>query len=313
MEPFVLIVLIVAVVLIAGAIKIVPQGREYTVETFGRYTRTLKPGLHILMPIYERVGRKMVVMETVMDVPPQDVITRDNASVRVDAVVFFQVIDAALAAYRVENLNLAIVNLATTNVRNVVGSLDLDECLSRREEINTRLLGAVDAATSPWGIKITRIEIRDLTPPKDITDAMARQMKAERDRRAEITSADGEKQAAVLRAEGAKQAAILEAEGRKEANFRDAEARERSAEAEAKATQMVSEAIAKGDVNAINYFVAQKYVEAFAKLAESPNQKTVIVPADMSSLVGTIAGIAELTKSAGVAVPKAAVPKVPKA
>jgi regulator of protease activity HflC (stomatin/prohibitin superfamily) len=313
MEPFVLIVLVVAIVLIAGAIKIVPQGREYTVETFGRYTRTLKPGLHILMPVYERVGRKMVVMETVMDVPPQDVITRDNASVRVDAVVFFQVIDAALAAYRVENLNLAIVNLATTNVRNVVGSLDLDECLSRREEINTRLLGAVDAATSPWGIKITRIEIRDLTPPKDITDAMARQMKAERDRRAEITSADGEKQAAVLRAEGAKQAAILEAEGRREATFRDAEARERSAEAEAKATEMVSHAIAKGDVNAINYFVAQKYVEAFAKLAESPNQKTVIVPADMSSLVGTIAGIAELTKSAGIAAPKASVPKTPKA
>ena len=311
MEPFLLIVLVLGGVLLTGAIKIVPQGREYTVETFGRYTRTLKPGLHVLVPIYERVGRKISVMETVLDVPPQDVITRDNASVRVDAVVFFQVIDPALAAYRVEHLNLAIINLATTNVRNVVGSLDLDECLSRREEINTRLLGAVDAATSPWGIKVTRIEIRDLTPPKDITDAMARQMKAERDRRAEITSADGEKQAAVLRAEGAKQAAILEAEGRREAAFRDSEARERAAEAEARATQVVSDAIAKGDVNAINYFVAQKYVEAFGKLAESPQQKTVIIPADMASLVGTIAGVAELAKSAGVST-KAATPKVPK-
>ncbi len=311
MEPFLLIVLVLGGVLLTGAIKIVPQGREYTVETFGRYTRTLKPGLHVLVPIYERVGRKISVMETVLDVPPQDVITRDNASVRVDAVVFFQVIDPALAAYRVEHLNLAIINLATTNVRNVVGSLDLDECLSRREEINTRLLGAVDAATSPWGIKVTRIEIRDLTPPKDITDAMARQMKAERDRRAEITSADGEKQAAVLRAEGAKQAAILEAECRREAAFRDSEARERAAEAEARATQVVSDAIAKGDVNAINYFVAQKYVEAFGKLAESPQQKTVIIPADMASLVGTIAGVAELAKSAGVST-KAATPKVPK-
>lgn len=297
MEIFIFALVVLGIVFVSSSVKIVPQGKEYTAETFGRYTRTLKPGLHLLIPVYERVGRKIVVMESVLDVPQQDVITKDNASVRVDAVVFYQVMDAAMAAYRVRNMEHAIVNLAMTNVRTVVGALDMDECLSQREVINSRLLQAVDAATNPWGIKITRIEIRDLSPPADITDAMARQMKAERLRRAEITTADGDKQSAVLRAEGAKQSAILEAEGRKEAAFRDAEAREREAEAEAKATDAVSKAIAKGDVNAVNYFVAQAYVEAFGKLATSDQQKTVIVPADMAGLVGTVAGMAELGKS----------------
>src|SRR5690606_22073687 len=233
-----------------------------------------------------------------LDVPQQEVITKDNAVVKVDGIVFIQVMDAAAAAYRVDNLNYAIAQLAMTNLRTVVGSMELDEVLSQRDQINTRLLHVIDAATGPWGVKVARIEIKDLMPPPDITNAMARQMKAERERRAVITEADGEKSAAIARAEGAKQAAILEAEGRREAAYRDAEAREREAEAEAKATAMVSEAIARGDVNAINYFIAQKYVEAFAKLAESPNQKTVIVPAEMGSLVGSIAGIAELVNTA---------------
>src|SRR6185437_9704530 len=295
---------IVAVVLVAlaaiiliRAIKIVPQGREYTIERFGRYTRTLAPGIAFLTPFVEAVGRKVNMMEQVLDVPQQDVITKDNVSVRVDAIVFIQVMDAAQAAYRVDNLNFAITQLSQTNLRTVVGAMDLDEVLSQRDQINTRLLSTIDHATGPWGVKVTRIEIKDLTPPPDITNAMARQMKAERERRAVITEADGEKQAAVTRAEGAKQAAILEAEGRREAAFRDAEARERSAGAEAKATELVSEAIAKGDVNAINYFIAQKYVEAFAELASSPQQKTVIIPADMAGITGSIAGIGELVKS----------------
>ena len=238
------------------------------------------------------------MMEQVLDVPQQDVITKDNVSVRVDAIVFIQVMDAAQAAYRVDNLNFAITQLSQTNLRTVVGSMDLDEVLSQRDQINTRLLATIDHATNPWGVKVTRIEIKDLVPPPDITNAMARQMKAERERRAVITEADGERQAAVTRAEGAKQAAILEAEGRREAAFRDAEARERSAEAEAKATTAVSEAIAKGDVNAINYFIAQKYVDAFAELARSPQQRTVIVPADMAGITGSIAGIGEMVKFA---------------
>jgi regulator of protease activity HflC (stomatin/prohibitin superfamily) len=234
----------------------------------------------------------------VLDVPSQEVITKDNVMVKVDAIVFIQVMDAASAAYRVAQLDFAIQQLTMTNLRTVVGAMELDEVLSQRDQINTRLLNVIDAATSPWGVKVARIEIKDLQPPPDITNAMARQMKAERERRAVITEADGEKQAAIARAEGSKQSAILEAEGRKEAAFRDAEARERSAQAEAKATEMVSTAIAHGDVNAINYFVAQKYIEAFGKLAESPQQKTVIVPADMASLVGSIAGITELVKTA---------------
>ena len=289
--------LVLAIVVALGAIKIVPQGREFTVERFGRYTRTLKPGISFLTPFIEAIGRKINMMEQVLDVPRQDVITKDNVSVQVDAIVFIQVMDAAAAAYRVTNLDFAITQLTMTNLRTVVGNMELDEVLSQRDQINTRLLDVIDQATSPWGVKVARIEIKDLQPPPDITNAMARQMKAERERRAVITEADGEKQAAITVAEGQKQSAILQAEGRKEAAFRDAEARERSAAAEAKATELVSNAIAAGDVNAINYFVAQKYVEAFAKLAESPQQKTVIVPAEMSALVGSIGGIGELVKA----------------
>ncbi|HEY8616749.1 SPFH domain-containing protein [Phenylobacterium sp.] len=292
-----LVFLALAVIVALSAIKIVPQGREYTVERFGRYTRTLKPGISFLTPFVESVGRKVNMMEQVLDVPRQEVITKDNAVVQVDGIVFIQVMDAAAAAYRVDNLNYAIAQLAMTNLRTVVGSMELDEVLSQRDQINSRLLNVIDDATSPWGVKAARIEIKDLQPPPDITNAMARQMKAERERRAVITEADGEKSAAIARAEGAKQAAILEAEGRREAAFRDAEAREREAEAEAKATELVSNAIARGDVNAINYFVAQKYVEAFSRLADSPQQKTVIVPAEMGALVGSIAGIGELVKT----------------
>jgi len=290
--------LVLAAVILLGAIKIVPQGREYTVERFGRYTRTLKPGISFLTPFVEGVGRRINMMEQVLDVPRQEVITKDNVTVQVDAIVFIQVMDASAAAYRVTNLDFAITQLTMTNLRTVVGNMELDEVLSQRDAINTRLLDVIDQATSPWGVKVARIEIKDLQPPPDITNAMARQMKAERERRAVITEADGEKQAQIARAEGSKQAAILEAEGRREAAFRDAEARERAAAAEAEATRLVSDAIAAGDVNAINYFVAQKYVEAFAKLADSPQQRTVVVPAEMGALVGTISGIGELVRTA---------------
>ena len=307
LAPWALVLL--ALVILFGAVKIVPQGREFTVERFGRYVRTLKPGISFLTPFVEGVGRRINMMEQVLDVPQQEVITKDNVGVKVDAIVFIQVMDAAAAAYRVANLDFAIAQLTMTNLRTVVGSMELDEVLSQRDQINSRLLDVIDQATSPWGVKVARIEIKDLQPPPDITNAMARQMKAERERRAVITEADGEKAAAIARAEGSKQAAILEAEGRKEAAFRDAEARERSAQAEA--TEMVSDAIAAGDVNAINYFVAQKYVEAFGKLAESPQQKTVIVPADMASLVGSIAGVAELVNAAR-AEPAAPRPRPPR-
>ncbi len=291
---FGLVLLGLAAVLVYTSIKIVPQGFEYTVERFGRYTRTLSPGLWLLVPVMDRVGLKMNMMEQVIDIPSQEIITRDNAMVTADAVAFIQVMDAASAAYEVANLDRAISNLSVTNVRTVLGSMDLDEILSNRDAINERLLRVLDLATNPWGVKITRVEIKDLSPPADITESMAKQMKAEREKRAEILTAEGEKSAAILRAEGEKQSAILEAEGRKEAAFRDAEAREREAEAEAKATAMVSEAIAKGDVQAVNYFVAQSYVTAFGKLAESPNQKTVIIPAETAGLVGMLSGIAEL-------------------
>src|SRR6201985_672520 len=291
---FVIAVLFLALVTIFAGVKSVPQGREWTVERFGRFTRVLKTGLNLIVPYADRIGRKLSVMEEVLPVPSQVVITRDNATVNVDAIAFYQVVDAAKAAYEVANLQSGITNLCLTNARTVIGAMDLDEVLSKRDEINQRLLAVVDQATSPWGVKVTRIEIKDLSPPTDITEAMARQMKAERFRRAEVTQADGEKQGAILRAEGAKQSAILQAEGRKEAAFRDAEARERSAQAEAKATQLVSHDIAAGDVNSINYFIAQKYVEAFGKLAESPQQRTVIVPAEMAALVGSIAGIGEV-------------------
>jgi regulator of protease activity HflC (stomatin/prohibitin superfamily) len=280
-----------------SAVKVVPQGREFTVERFGRYLRTLKPGISFITPFVDRVGRRLSMMETVLDVPRQEVITKDNAIVTCDAVVFTQVMDASKAAYAVENVNLAIVNLSQTNLRTVVGSMDLDEVLSQRDSINARLLTVIDAATHPWGVKVTRIEIKDLSPPADLTQAMARQMKAERERRAQILEAEGEKQAAILRAEGAKQGAILEAEGRRDAAFRDAEARERAAEAEAKATELVSEAIARGDVQAVNYFVAQKYVEAFGKLAESPQQRTVIVPADLAGLASLVEGLRSLSEA----------------
>lgn len=304
----VIVLLVLAFVLVMSVIKIVPQGREFTVERFGRYTRTLKPGISILTPFVETIGRKVNMMEQVLDVPQQEVITKDNVSVKVDAIVFIQVMDAAAAAYRVDNLMYAITQLAQTNLRTVVGSMELDEVLSQRDAINTRLLSTIDHATGPWGVKVARIEIKDLTPPPDITNAMARQMKAEREKRAVITEAEGEKQSQIARAEGQKQSAILQAEGRREAAFRDAEAREREAEAEAKATAFVSEAISKGDVNAINYFIAQKYVEAFGELARSPQQKTVIVPADFSGLTGTVAGVAELIKSLGADTPKAPPP-----
>ncbi len=290
--PLILAALIVIVIL--KAVKSVPQGSEYTVERFGRYTKTLKPGLSFIVPFVDRIGSKMNMRERVIDIPSQEVITKDNVQVTADAVVFIQVIDVRQATYEVNNLENAIQNLCLTNVRTVVGSMDLDEVLSRRDEINAKLLTVIDSATDPWGTKVTRIEIKDLSPPHDITQAMNKQMKAEREKRAEILMAEGQKQSQILKAEGLKEAAVREAEGRKEAAFLDAEAREREALAEAKATEMVSTAIARGDVNAVNYFVAQDYVKAFGELAKSPNQKTIIVPAELSSLAATVGGIGAL-------------------
>ncbi len=294
---FTLTFLVLAGVFVASTIKIVPQGYQFTVERFGRFTNILTPGLNFLIPFVDSVGRKISMMESVFDVPRQEVITKDNAMVSCDAVVFTQVYDAAKAAYEVENLRLAIINLALTNLRTVIGSMELDEVLSQRDMINAKLLTTIDAATTPWGVKVVRIEIKDITPPANLTEAMARQMKAERDKRADITEAEGSRQAAILRAEGLKQSTILEAEARKEAAFRDAEARERAAEAEANATKMVSEAIAQGDIQAVNYFLAQKYIEAFGNLATSPQQRTVIIPADLSSLAGAVEGVKALLDS----------------
>lgn len=291
------VVAFVAVVAKLG-IKVVPQGMQYTVESFGRYTGTLKPGLHLIVPFMQLVGARINMREQVLDVPEQEVITRDNAMVQVDGVVFFQVLDAARAAYQVDNLPLAILNLTMTNLRTVMGSLDLDELLSQRDKINVQLMSVVDEATNPWGVKVTRIEIKDITPPPELVDSMNRQMKAERDKRAAILVAEGERQAAILKAEGAKQAAVLDAEGRREAAFRDAEARERHAEAEAKATEMVSNAIAAGNVQAVNYFVAQKYVEALRDVASAPNSKLVLMPLEASSVIGAIGGIAEIARDA---------------
>ena len=293
-----LILLFALVVLVAKAVRMVPQGYEWTVEAFGKYTHTLSPGLHFLMPIYQGVGRKVNMMEQVLEVPSQDVITKDNAVVKVDGVVFFQVLDAAKAAYEVATLEIAILNLVMTNIRTAIGSMDLDESLSKRDEINTKVLMAVDQATHPWGIKVNRIELKDIAPPRDLVESMARQMKAEREKRANILEAEGFRQAAILKAEGEKQSVILEAEGNREAAFRAAEARERQAEAEAKATQLVSDAISSGNVQAINYFVAQKYIEAFKSLAEAPNQKFVMMPMEASGVIGSLAGIAELAKEA---------------
>ncbi len=300
-DGFTLVVLVavgIAVVFVAMGVKAIPQGAEYTIERFGRYMRTLSPGLHIITPFVERVGARLNMMEQVLDVNSQEVITRDNAMVKVDGVVFFQILDAAKAAYEITNLQRAIVNLTMTNLRTVMGSMDLDELLSQRDRINAQLLHVVDEATTPWGVKVTRIEIKDIAPPTDLVNSMARQMKAERDKRAAILEAEGDRQAQILKSEGEKQAAILQAEGRKEAAFRDAEARERQAEAEARATAMLSQALAHGDRQAINYFIAQKYVEAFGQFATSPNQKVVFLPLEATSLLGTLGGIGEIAREA---------------
>jgi regulator of protease activity HflC (stomatin/prohibitin superfamily) len=293
-----LIVVLVAVIILYKLVRIVPQGYEWTVERWGKYTHTLDPGFHLLVPIVQNVGRKINMMEQVLDVPSQDVITKDNAVVRVDGVVFYQVLDAAKAAYEVANLELAIINLIMTNIRTVLGSLDLDESLSKRDEINAKLLRVIDEATHPWGLKVTRIELKDIQPPRDLVDSMARQMKAEREKRANILEAEGFRQAAILKAEGEKQSVILAAEGQKEAAFREAEARERLAAAEAKATEVVSAAIVDGDVNALNYFVANKYIEALKAMADSPNQKMLLLPIEATGVLGSLAGIAELAKNA---------------
>ena len=298
-SPFTILVIaivIVVIVLILLGVKTVPQGYQWTVERFGRYTRTLRPGLNLIVPFFDSIGFKQNVMEQVLDVPSQEVITKDNAMVTVDGVTFYQVLDAARASYEVQGLQNAILNLTMTNIRTVMGSMDLDALLSNRDEINAQLLRVVDAAAEPWGVKMTRIEIKDINPPRDLVDSMARQMKAEREKRAQILEAEGQRQSEILRAEGEKQAQILEAEGRREAAFRDAEARERGAEAEAKATQVVSEAIGQGDIQAVNYFVANRYVEALGQLAASPNQKTIVLPLEVSSVLGSLAGISEIAK-----------------
>ena len=292
-----LAILIFAIITLYLTVKTVPQGETWTVERFGRYTRTLNPGLNFLIPLMDKVGAKINMMETVLDIHSQEVITKDNAMVMADAVAFYQVVDAAQAAYEVRDLERALTNLAMTNIRAVIGSMDLDESLSNRDHINSRLLTVIDEASHSWGVKVTRVEIKDLAPPEDINEAMARQMKAERTKRADILQAEGQKRAAILEAEGLREAQIREAEGAREAAFLDAEARERGAEAEANATRMVSEAIAKGDIQAINYFVATKYTEALRDVAASPNSKTVMIPLEATGLIGSVAGIADIAKA----------------
>ena len=304
------VVVIVVIILFMGALT-VNQGYTYTIQRLGRYTKTLQPGFHIIIPFIDRIGSRVSMMERVLDVPSQEVITKDNAMVRADGVVFFQVLDAAKATYEVNDMILAILNLTMTNLRTVMGSMDLDELLSQRDRINGRLLNVVDEATQPWGIKITRIEIKDIEPPRDIVEAMARQMKAEREKRANILDAEGYRQAEILRAEGEKQGTILEAEGRREAAYRDAEAREREAEAEAKATTMVSEAIAGGDPQAINYFIAQKYVETLGMFANSPNEKLVFMPLEASGVIGALGGMTDMLKNISKA-PKTTSGSVPR-
>ena len=294
---FALILVALAVLALISSVTIVRQGYEYTLERLGKYTTTLKPGFSLIIPFVDRVGQKMNMMEQVLPIPTQEIITRDNALVSVDGVVFFQVLDAAKAAYEVSNLTAAVTALTQTNLRTVMGSLDLDESLSKRDEINARLLTVIDHATAPWGIKVTRVEVKDIQPPRDIQDSMARQMKAEREKRAVTLEAEGQRAAAILRAEGEKQSQILESEGRREAAFRDSEARERAAQAEAEATRMVSEAIAKGDVQAVNYFIAQKYIEALGQFANAPSAKTIFMPLEASNLIGSVGGISELVKA----------------
>ena len=297
-STFALVVLALAIITVIAGVKVIPQGYEWTVERFGRYRVTLRPGLNLIVPYVDRIGQKLNMMETVFDIQSQEVITRDNAMVRADGVVFYQILDAAKAAYEVNDLQRAIDNLTMTNIRTVMGGMDLDELLSQRDKINAKLLIVVDAATTPWGVKVTRIEIKDIQPPQDLIDSMARQMKAEREKRAVILDAEGLRQSEILRAEGEKKAVMLEAEGRKEAAFRDAEARERSAEAEAKATQVVSDAIASGNINAINYFIAQKYVDALQNIGSAPNNKLVLMPLEAAGVIGSVAGIAEIAREA---------------
>jgi regulator of protease activity HflC (stomatin/prohibitin superfamily) len=312
-DIFALVFVALAILTLFAGVKTVTQGYNWTVERFGRYTRTLSPGLNLIVPFFDRIGRKMNMMEQVIDIPQQEVITKDNATVTVDGVAFFQVFDAAKASYEVANLNTAIITLNMTNIRSVMGSMDLDQVLSHRDEINEKLLRVVDAAVAPWGVKVNRIEIRDIVPPADLVAAMGRQMKAEREKRAVILEAEGQRQSAILRAEGEKQSSILEAEGRREAAFRDAEARERTAEAEAKATEVVSAAVASGDIAALNYFIAEKYLKAFSLLAESPNQKTLILPMETTGVLGSLAGIAEIAKSAFGSEPRSGDGKAPPA
>jgi len=296
-DIFVLVIVALAVLTLFAGVKTVPQGYNWTVERFGKYTTTLRPGLNIIVPFFDRVGHKMNMMEQAIDIPQQDVITKDNATVTVDGLAFYQVIDAAKASYEITNLDQAIVKLTMTNIRSVMGGMDLDQMLSHRDDINEKLLRVVDAAVSPWGVKVNRIEIKDIVPPANLVQSMGRQMQAEREKRAVILEAEGQRQSAILKAEGAKQSQILEAEGRREAAFRDAEARERLAQAEAKATEVVSAAVASGDVASLNYFVAQKYIEAFGKLATSPNQKVLIVPMEATAVLGSLAGIGEIARA----------------